>query len=66
VIRHAVLAPGVVLLAACSAEEKATSDTPADLVIHDRNQLEIPASEISNAQVVMTIFDGRIVYPCKI
>jgi hypothetical protein len=34
----------------------------ADLVILDRNLFEIPTSEISDAQVVMTIFDGRIVY----
>jgi predicted amidohydrolase YtcJ len=34
----------------------------ADLVILDRNLFEIPASEISDAQVVMTIFEGRTVY----
>jgi len=34
----------------------------ADLVILDRNLFEISTSEISDAQVVMTIFDGRIVY----
>jgi len=28
----------------------------------DRNLFDIPASEISEASVVMTIFDGRIVY----
>ncbi len=34
----------------------------ADLVILDRNLFEIPASEISDARVTMTIFDGRTVY----
>ncbi len=34
----------------------------ADLVILDRNLFEIPASEISDAKVTMTIFDGRTVY----
>jgi predicted amidohydrolase YtcJ len=34
----------------------------ADLVVLDRNLFEIPASEISDAQVVMTIFEGRTVY----
>jgi predicted amidohydrolase YtcJ len=34
----------------------------ADFVVLDRNLFEIPASEISDAQVVMTVFDGRTVY----
>ena len=34
----------------------------ADLVVLDRNLFEIPASEISDAQIVMTIFDGRTVF----
>ena len=34
----------------------------ADLVVLDRNLFEIPASEISEATVVETIFDGRTVY----
>lgn len=34
----------------------------ADLVVLDRNLFEIPASEISEASVEMTIFDGRTVY----
>lgn len=34
----------------------------ADLVVLDRNLFEIPASEISEAIVTMTIFDGRTVY----
>lgn len=33
-----------------------------DLVVLDRNLFDIPASEISEASVVMTIFDGRTVY----
>jgi len=28
----------------------------------DRNLFEVPASEISNTRVTMTIFDGRTVY----
>jgi predicted amidohydrolase YtcJ len=34
----------------------------ADLVVLDRNLFEIPSSEISEASVTMTIFDGRTVY----
>lgn len=34
----------------------------ADLVVLDRNLFDIPASEISEASVVMTIFDGRTIY----
>ncbi|MDJ0710035.1 MAG: amidohydrolase family protein [Woeseiaceae bacterium] len=34
----------------------------ADPVVLDRNLFEIPASETSDAQVVMTIFDGRTVF----
>jgi predicted amidohydrolase YtcJ len=34
----------------------------ADLVVLDRNLFEIPVSEISEASVLMTIFDGRTVY----
>jgi predicted amidohydrolase YtcJ len=34
----------------------------ADLVVLDRNLFEIPVSEISDANVTMTIFDGRTVY----
>ena len=34
----------------------------ADLVVLDRNLFEIPASEISEARVEMTFFDGRSVY----
>jgi predicted amidohydrolase YtcJ len=35
----------------------------ADLVVLDQNLFEIPSYEISDANVTMTIFDGRIVYP---
>jgi len=34
----------------------------ADFVVLDRNLFEIPASEISEADVTMTVFDGRTVY----
>ena len=34
----------------------------ADLVVLDRNLFDIPSSEISDAKVMMTIFDGRTVY----
>lgn len=34
----------------------------ADLLVLDRNLFDIPASEISDAKVTMTIFDGRTVY----
>jgi predicted amidohydrolase YtcJ len=34
----------------------------ADFVVLDRNLFEIPSYEISDANVTMTIFDGRTVY----
>lgn len=34
----------------------------ADFVVLDRNLFEIPSSEISDAEVVMTVFDGEDVY----
>jgi predicted amidohydrolase YtcJ len=34
----------------------------ADLVFYDRNLFDIPASEISETKVELTIFDGRVVY----
>jgi predicted amidohydrolase YtcJ len=34
----------------------------ADLVVLDRNLFEVPASQINEAKVRMTVFDGRIVY----
>ena len=34
----------------------------ADLIVLDRNLFEIPASEISDATIIATIFDGRTVY----
>lgn len=47
------------------AEDRKGSISPgklADLVVIDRNLFEIPAEEISQARVTMTIFAGRIVY----
>jgi len=35
---------------------------PADIIVLDRNLFEIPASEISDAMITATIFDGRTVY----
>ena len=34
----------------------------ADLVVLDRNLFEIPASEINNANVLLTLFEGKEVY----
>ena len=34
----------------------------ADLVVLDRNVFDIPPSEISEAEVTLTVFDGRTVY----
>lgn len=34
----------------------------ADLVVLDRNLFEIPSSEISDARVMMTLFNGQVVY----
>ncbi len=47
------------------AEDRKGSITPgklADLVVIDRNLFEIPAKEIIQARVTMTIMGGRIVY----
>jgi predicted amidohydrolase YtcJ len=37
----------------------------ADFVVLDRNLFEIPSSEISDARVMLTVFDGRTVYSTK-
>jgi predicted amidohydrolase YtcJ len=34
----------------------------ADFVVLDRNLWEIPAEDIGNARVIMTVFDGRIIF----
>jgi predicted amidohydrolase YtcJ len=34
----------------------------ADIVVLDRNLLDIPATEISEVQVVMTLLDGEVIY----
>lgn len=34
----------------------------ADIVVYDRNLFDLPAAEISEALVELTIFDGRVVY----
>lgn len=34
----------------------------ADFVVLDRNLFEIPSADISDAKVVMTVFDGEDVY----
>jgi hypothetical protein len=34
----------------------------ADLVILDRNLFAIPTSEINEAKVIATLFEGRLVY----
>jgi predicted amidohydrolase YtcJ len=38
----------------------------ADLVVLDKNLFDIPATEISSAKVVLTIFDGKVVYDAGI
>jgi len=48
--------------AAAEVEVAAVAGKRADFVVLDRNLFDIPASEISEASVVMTIFDGRTVY----
>jgi predicted amidohydrolase YtcJ len=37
----------------------------ADLVVLDRNLFEIPASEINQAQVLLTLLDGEVVFAGK-
>ena len=34
----------------------------ADLIVLDRNLFEIPVTEINQAQVLLTIMDGKTVY----
>jgi predicted amidohydrolase YtcJ len=34
----------------------------ADLIVLDRNLFEIPATEINEARVVLTLFDGETVF----
>ena len=34
----------------------------ADLIVLDRNLFEIPAYEINQAQILLTVFDGEVVY----
>jgi hypothetical protein len=46
----------------CGKTENFAATSAADLVILDRNLFEIPASEISDARVTATIFDGKTVY----
>ena len=45
-------------------DEQGTIETGkrADFVVLDRNLFEIPAADISKAEVVMTVFDGNDVY----
>ena len=40
---------------------EASYGLPPQLLL-DRNLFDIPASEISDAQIVMTIFDGKTMY----
>jgi predicted amidohydrolase YtcJ len=42
-----------------------TGGKAADLVVLDRNLFEIPAHEISEAKVEMTILGGRVVYRAR-
>jgi len=42
-----------------------TEGKAADLVVLDRNLFEIPAHEIGEAKVVMTIFGGRVVHQAR-
>ena len=46
----------------CKACHSLEAGKKADLVVLDRDLFAIPADEISEASVDMTIFDGRIVY----
>ena len=34
----------------------------ADLIVIDRNPLEIPVSEIHETQVILTMIEGEVVY----
>ena len=37
----------------------------ADLIVLDRNLFDIPVTEINEAQVLLTLFDGKTVYRAK-
>ena len=45
-------------------DEQGTIETGkrADFVVLDRNLFEIPAADISKAEVVLTVFNGNDVY----
>lgn len=38
----------------------------ADLVVLDKNLFDIPATEISSTKVILTIFDGEVVYDAAV
>jgi len=58
----AVAFPVVVAAAAVVAGGNDESHAKADLIVIDRNLFDISSSEISDARVTMTIFDGRTIY----
>ena len=37
----------------------------ADLIILDHNLFDIPATEINQAKVLLTLFDGQVVYKSR-
>jgi len=52
----------VVAAAAVVAGGNDESHAKADLIVIDRNLFDISSSEISDARVTMTIFNGRTIY----
>ena len=39
-----------------------TKGKRADLIVLDRNLFDIPEAEINQAKVLLTLFDGQVVY----
>ena len=50
------------MAAAVVEDGNVESHAKADLIVIERNLFDISSSEISDARVTMTIFDGRTVY----
>ena len=51
--------------AACSEVGSIEEDKWADMVLVDRNVFDIPVEQIHEAQIVKTLFKGRVVYEAE-
>ncbi len=58
----AVAFPAVAAAVVVVVDGNVESHAKADLIVLGRNLFDISSSEISNAELTMTIFDGRTIY----